>query len=264
MSGLKRYTLILRLFDEEQRSLTVPEMAEITGSPASSVYRHVRELLAEGFLESTVDSRYRLGPIFIHFSRRVRITDPLLRAGVSLIEGLVEQVRLPCNALLCRLYGNQVMCVALCKSPEAQFVTSYQYGRPMPLLSGATSTTVLARMPARALNKLLDNVGATDQHRADLARSLEQIRRQGYGVMDGDVDDGLRGIAAGIHSKELGINASISLIGEAATLTPEYQNRVLPLLLSTASVINGLLEEQVGVIRERKRARIEGRAQIET
>lgn len=243
-AGLKRYISVLRLFDEEHLALTVPQIAEAIGSPPSSIYRHVRELLAEGFLESTVDSRYRLGPAFIDFTRRVRVTDPLLRSGSRLLGVMIEQMRVPGFALLCRLYGNQVMCVAVEKSGHVGFATSYELGRPMPLLRGATSKAVLANMPGRSLDKLLKNAQIDEATSAELTATLGKIRRSGYCVTSGEVDQGLTGMATMVHNGALGINASLSFIAEASVLSTDQQQQLLPMLLSTARVINSLLEEE--------------------
>jgi DNA-binding IclR family transcriptional regulator len=254
---------VLRLFDEAHPSLTVPEMAELTGFPASSIYRHVRELLAEEFLESTVDSRYRLGSAFIDFTRRVRVTDPLLLVGSELLHVLVEQVRVPVHVLLCRLYGDQVMCVAVDKSDRVGFSTSYELCRPMPLVRGATSKAILANMPPRALKKLLSAVETDSTQQQALDQALAQTRRTGYCITSGEVDDGLTGMAAMVQNVSLGVSASLSLIGEAAMLTKDQQTQVLPLLLSTASVINTRLSEEAAGLPEKKVRRRPPSADVE-
>ena len=81
MAGLKRFVGVLRLFGEAKSEWTVPDMAEALGLPASTVYRTVRELLAEGFLDPAPEARYRLGAAFVEFDRLVRLTDPLARLG---------------------------------------------------------------------------------------------------------------------------------------------------------------------------------------
>ena len=69
MSGFSRYAAILRLFSEQDRAWTVPAMAAKLGIPASTLYRTVRELLAESFLEPSSEASYRLGAAFVAFDR---------------------------------------------------------------------------------------------------------------------------------------------------------------------------------------------------
>ena len=77
------------------------------GEAASTSYRTVRELVAAGFLESAVEAQYPLGPALMEFELIMRVTDPLVRAGPIFLESLVEQVTIPCTALLARLYGER-------------------------------------------------------------------------------------------------------------------------------------------------------------
>ncbi|MEZ5593436.1 MAG: hypothetical protein R3F53_23100 [Gammaproteobacteria bacterium] len=51
--------------------------------------------------------------------------------------------RLGLNIMLCRYYGDKVMCADQ-TWPDDSIRSSYQRGRPMPLFSGATAKTILA------------------------------------------------------------------------------------------------------------------------
>src|SRR6188472_2388172 len=112
MSGLARFLVVLRLFNEEKNNWTVPEIADVTGIPSSTVYRTARELLAANFLEPAQEGHYRLGSAFIEFDRLIRMTDPLVHLGTPLLGDVAAQARIPCVAVLSRLYGDTVMCVA--------------------------------------------------------------------------------------------------------------------------------------------------------
>lgn len=112
MSGLSRYVKVLRLFGDTKSNWTVPEISIALNIPASTVYRTIRELVAESLLEPAADAHYRLGAAFVEFDRLVRVTDPLYQAGTVLLKELAAQARIPCVAVLARLYGETVMCVA--------------------------------------------------------------------------------------------------------------------------------------------------------
>jgi DNA-binding IclR family transcriptional regulator len=61
MSGLGRYVKVLRLFGEPKSNWTMPEISAVLGVPTSTIYRTVRELVAENLLEPATDAHYRLG-----------------------------------------------------------------------------------------------------------------------------------------------------------------------------------------------------------
>ena len=79
LTGITRYTRILALFDQAHPSWTVAEISAALDTSASTLYRLIREMVAADLLESTVESRYRLGPLFVEYYRRLNLTDPLVR-----------------------------------------------------------------------------------------------------------------------------------------------------------------------------------------
>lgn len=238
MSGLSRYMAVLRLFGEARPTWTVPDIADALGVPQSTVYRTVRDLLAEGLVETSAEAQYRLGPAFVEFDRLTRLTDPLIRAGGHVLDEVVAQAALPCVGLLSRLYGEEVMCVADRASRDAHFSPSYERGRPMPLSQGATSKAILARLPPRRLAKVLG--GPED---ASLKADLATIRKQGFLVSRGEIDDGLAGLAASVVSEQDGLVASLSLVVEAERLDPFTQSRLVLMLVSAAAMIEHNLTE---------------------
>jgi len=240
VAGLQRYMAALRLFNEAQPTWTVSDMADALGSPPSTVYRTIRDLLAEGLVETSTDARYRLGPAFIEFDRLTRLTDPLLRAGAHVLDETVRQAGLPCVGLLSRLYADEVMCIADRASGDARFFPSYERGRPMPLTQGATSKVILARLPARRLTKLLVHAGKASD--AALKGELATIRRQGFLVSRGEIDVGLAGLAAPIVCEAAGLVASLSLVVESARLDAFTESRLVLMLVSAAAMVETQLQ----------------------
>lgn len=223
MSGFDRYNNILALFSERKSSWTVADIEDALGTPASTVYRIVRELVAAGFLESAAGSRFRLGPAFVEFDRTINRTDPLIRSGTAFLEALAGRMPIPCATVLARLYGSRVMCVADSRSPSFKRNTSFQRGRPMPIMRGATSKAILAQIGGKQLDRLIDRMpalGAFD--RALLAKELVDIRRNGICTTRGEVDAGLMGSAVPVANKALGIKASLSCIFDEADFLPEH------------------------------------------
>jgi len=243
MSGLDRFVGVLRLFSETKSDWTVPEMSDALGIPASTVYRTVRELLAASFLEPATEGHYRLGSAFIEFDRLIRITDPLVHAGGALLREVAAQARIPCVAVLCRLYGETVMCIADETSREAPIRTSYERGRPRPLTSGATSKVILAQLPTRRLNKLLAQRRPEDaghpfaMSASELRNELGAIRKRGYCVTRGEVDKGLVGLAVPVAIPDQALLASLSLVVNGADLDGAGERRLVLMLVSSASLL---------------------------
>lgn len=242
MAGFDRYENILRLYLDSSSLWTVADMsAELETSP-SNVYRTVRELVAAGFLENAIESHYRLGPVFLEFERRLRQSDPLVRSGVVFLTTLVEQAGITCCAALARLYGNKVMCVADARSPRFDMQTSYERGRPMPILRGATSKAVLSALPTRKRDRLLRLIAEGGEAVPEgLPRELDAIRKAGMVVTLGEVDRDLAGIAVPVRLPDLAIHASLSFIVKQSDLTEAHLARLEALLRSHAKLVENFV-----------------------
>ncbi|MBL1267560.1 MAG: helix-turn-helix domain-containing protein [Halomonas sp.] len=244
MMGISRYTRILALFDQAHPAWSVAEISEALDTSASTLYRLIREMVTADLLESTVDSRYRLGPLFVEYYRRLQLTDPLILSGSKFLRPLLSQIPCPSVTILARLYGKTVMCVAEERSTSATFATSYELGLPMPLLRGATSRAALSTLPKRQIISLI-NQGSTDteNNAEEFYAEFTSIRKIGISETHGQVDAGLVGVAAPLRSTELGINASLSVIIEECKLTDEIRSQIYDALSSTARIIEGFMTE---------------------
>jgi DNA-binding IclR family transcriptional regulator len=248
MGGLSRYVSVLRLFSEERAEWSIAEMAASLGVPVSTVYRTVREMVATDFLESAAVARYRLGACFIEFDRLVRITDPLYRVGTSFLRDVVDQARVPCAALLCRLYDDRVMCIADYTSADDGVHTSYERGQPRPLTRGATAKVILAQLPPRRLSKLLDSASANatpvSKSAGRFRDELAEIRKRGYSITRGEVDRKMVGIAAPITVMDRALLGSLSLVVPAARLDATLERRLVLLVVSSARLLASELTVQ--------------------
>lgn len=238
MSGFDRYNGILALFSEHKSSWTVAGIEDALGTPASTVYRLVRELVEAGFLESAAGSKFRLGPAFVEFDRTINRTDPLIRSGIAFLDALAGQVPIPCATVLARLYGSKVMCVADSRSPAFKRNTSFQRGWPMPVTRGATSKAILAQIRGKHLDRLIEPTPVAGAGgREQLATELAKIRRDGICTTRGEVDKGLMGSAVPVANRALGIEASLSCIFDEADFLPEHEPKIFSLLSTFAKLI---------------------------
>ena len=238
MAGFDRYSSVLSLFAEDRGSWTVAEMGAHLGTPSSTVYRVVREMVAAGFLESAAGSYYRLGPAFIEYDRTISMTDPLIRSGAGFLDRLVNDNSIPCAAVLARLYGNKVLCVADARSKSFTRKTSYQRGRPMPVMRGATSHAILAQIKGKRLDKVLKSVAeGSHEDRMALVIKLEGIRKEGFCSTQGEVDAELIGFAVPISNKALGIKASLSCISAVKDFADTHEPLIYANLTTSAKLI---------------------------
>ncbi|MDQ0456769.1 IclR family transcriptional regulator [Rhizobium paknamense] len=241
MAGLDRFVEILRLFDSEKPDWTIQDMAVAVDVPASTVYRTVRELVSQGFLDPSIEAHYRLGAAFIEFDRRLRLCDPLIREGEPMLLDVLAAAQVPCVAVIARLYREEVICVVDHRTPNNTIDTSYERGRPMPLLKGATSKAILAQLPRARLGKILKAAGQDGDLQQDMVSKLTAIRRQGYAITRGEVDKGLVGISVAVSCPEAAIHASMSLIIRSDDSNDGVERRLLMTLMPAADLLSRAL-----------------------
>jgi DNA-binding IclR family transcriptional regulator len=245
MSGIDRYINVLDLFTTEKSTWTVHEVASALNVPTSTTYRTMRELARVSMLEPAMEGHYRLGSAFVEFDRRTRLTDPLVQVGVPMLTDVVHHANVSCVAVLARLYGDTVMCVADTRSAGSAVQTSYERGRPRPLTRGAASKVILAQLPTRRLNKLLATTDSSSQPAsssdAAFRNELALIRKNGFCVARGEVDDGRVGLAVPISIPEQALTGSLSLVLDAVSSDESIERRLILLLVSSAA----LLKEQL-------------------
>jgi DNA-binding IclR family transcriptional regulator len=197
----------LQLFTVERPYWTAEEAAQELVTSVSTAYRYIALLVQSGLLDPLDGSkRYVLGPAIIELDRTIRLSEPLVNAAVAPMLWLVEQVTLPCVAMLCRLYFDRVMCVHQERKAGTESEVTYERGRPMPLLRGAPSKVMLANLPARQLNALLERMRKRAGAEAatfdwpGFKGELRQMRKAGFGVTRGEVDPGVTGICVPVFS----------------------------------------------------------------
>lgn len=215
---------ILSLFSVERSQLTVEQVARELGSSVSTTYRYFRSLASAGLIEQASGGRYILGPAAVQLDWLIRRTDPMIHAAAPAMYLLGGAVEIPAVILLCRLYRGQIMCTAQTAIRAPHFASSYQRGKPMPLIRGAASKVILANMPAATAKRLYN------QHDAEMAAaglgddwpavrtSLKAIQSAGICTTSGEIDYGLTGIAAPILGVEATPAGCIAIVVATATL----------------------------------------------
>ena len=244
MSGFLRYKKILDLFSEERSSWTVLEISKALETPSSTIYRIIREMVLAEFLESAAGSYFRLGPAFIKFNRIINFSDPLVRAGQPFLKKLADENPITSVNVLARLYGNKVMCVADYKSPSFKKNTSYQRGKLMPLIYGATSRAIIMQITNRKLQDLIDLENfKSDEDKNNFLKDLKNDRKKGYCFTEGQVDKGLIGFAVSISNKKLGIEASLSSIFDLDEFLLEHEPVIYANLTSYSLLVEKYINE---------------------
>ena len=206
LSTADRLLEILDLFTLDRPDWSVDEAADQFGMPRSTVYRYFNSLSRAGLIATVGDGTYILGPSIIRYDRQLRLTDPLVRSARAEMDRLAEAVAGRGVVFLCRLFGDQVMCVSQASAGEAPFTISYERGRLMPLFAGSASRVILASLTSAKIHALYRKHAEQFQRSGigaalpDVRDALKTVRNEGSFTTVGEVDPGMRGISVPISS----------------------------------------------------------------
>jgi DNA-binding IclR family transcriptional regulator len=150
---------------------------------------------------------------------------------------------------LCRLFGDQVMCISQACVGDLPFTISYDRGRLMPLFAGSASRVILANLPAARIQALFKrypnefrkvNLGATLH---EVRAVLKKVKAEGQYATVGEVDPGMRGMSVPIFwgTKILG---SLTIAGPRQGFSQSQVTQSLTALREAATNIAGELHYQ--------------------
>ncbi len=246
MSSLDKMLGILDLFGEERHQITADEVATLLSVSQATAYRYLKSLATAGLVAADAGVFF-LGPRVIELDRLVRLADPLVMASRPVMESIAE--RLAVNTMLCRYYGDKVMCADQIW-PDASIRSSYQRGRPMPMFRGATAKSILAHLsPYQLRNIMLHH--AAEIAEAGLGRdwsefngNIRALRRQKVLVSHGEIDPGLVGIGAPLFDSEDRIVGSLIFIVSEPRMNEMGEERLKQEIAAAADAVNGAMRQK--------------------
>jgi DNA-binding IclR family transcriptional regulator len=236
---------VLDLFDLDHPEWTFDALYARLGFSRSTLYRYLKTLTDAGFLTTFPGRGYTLGPRVIELDYQIMTTDPLIHVARPVMNELVAGYS--CVSLLCRRYKQKVLCVHQ-ESSTNQFRSTYERGKARPLLLGAASLAVLAHFSSYQLAKLyeeqsgqFEKAGLGDSLAAVRA-TLKRIRQRGWVKTEGQVTEGVTGIAAPIFDAKEDIIGSLSLTLPETSMPEERIEGIAERVVFCARIISKSLE----------------------
>ncbi len=254
MKSGNRMLDVLKLFSVERMTWTAEEASARLGTGLSTTYRYFRTLTAAGLLTPVSAAGFSLGPAIIEYDRLIQGGDPMLKTARPVMMDLILHAPPAATILLARLYGERAMCVHQVVGSAPQAPISYERGRPMPLLRGATSKIMLAHMPARLLKRLYERdhdeiarlgLGASFDA---FKKTLSVIRRSGFCVARGEVDIERVAVAAPIFGLNGDIQGSLTFAVNESSADERVIRRLITLVCAGAKEIEGNMREPAAII----------------
>jgi IclR family pca regulon transcriptional regulator len=242
VQSLVRGLSIICAFDEDHPELRLSEVARLTGLTRASARRFLLTLVSLGYV-GTDGQRFSLRPKILELGYAYLSSLSLPQIAMPYLEMLVEQVHESSSVSI--LDGTEVVYVARVPSKRIMRIT-INVGTRFPAFATSMGRVLLAGQPEEWLEHYLATaflhaitrrtISDADRLRAELAR----VRQQGWSLVDQELEEGLRSIAAPIRGPSGRVIAAVNLSAHASRgTTGQLRDELLPPLLATAKLISG-------------------------
>ncbi len=240
---------VIRSFGAAAPRQTLTEVASATGMTRAGARRILLTLQTLGYVR--VDGRsFELTPRILDLGFAYLTSMPVWNSAQPVMDALVEQTHESCSIAV--LDGQDVVYVLRVHTHKIMS-TNLGIGSRLPAFWTSLGRVLLAELPANELQPLLDTrersqfTRFTVQDDAALIAAIDEVRRQGWCLLNQELEEGLTSVAAPIRDARGQVVAAINISGQANRTTPQImRDELLPQLLQAAAKVSGLLGYQAG------------------
>jgi IclR family transcriptional regulator, pca regulon regulatory protein len=245
VQSLERGLAVIRAFDAETPALTLSDVARRTGLTRAAARRFLLTLADLTYVQS--DGRYfRLTPRVLELGYAYLSSLSLPRVALPYLEQLVAAFEESSEASI--LDEHEIVYIMRIPGPRIMTV-AINVGARMPAHATSMGRVLLAGLDDVALERYLATaklrkfLPRTTTDPTQLRKELLRVRRQGYAIIDQELEEGLRAVAVPIHDRSGQVIAAANLSTHAARRSLDSLRReLLPALLRTVKQIeNDLL-----------------------
>src|SRR5271155_2937580 len=257
VQSLERGLSVIRAFDADHPKLTLSEVAAPTSLSRAAARRFLRTLVQLGYMRSD-GSRFTLRPKILELGYAYLSSLTLPEVAMPHLEQLVEQVHE--SSSVSELDGDDVVYIARVPTKRIMTVT-ISVGTRFPAYATSMGRVLLAAQSDARLDEYLESTslrgltGHPSTSATALRRERRKIRSQGWALVDQELEEGLRSIAAPIRDADGQVIAAVNISTHAGrrSLTTIVEEFLRP-LLTTARRIEVDLARSRGAERARPEA----------
>lgn len=247
VASLARGLEVICAFTRDTPSMTLSDVAKVTGMSRATTRRLLLTLVREGYAEK----RDR------HFSLRPKV----LQLGYSALSsvGILDIVQPVMNALSQRtqesiytavLTGDDVTYLAR-STPDRVISVSINIGNRLPAYAVSTGRVLLAGESDEALERYFDRI-RLEKHTSNTVRSVKQLRdiiaetrALGYSLVDEELEVGVRSLSVPIYDATGHVIAALNACCPSMRFPVEDMREMLvPELRAAAQSINERFQQK--------------------
>jgi len=233
ITALQRGLKLLSLFAGPDITYSATQLGKVSGLPASTLHRFLRNLQSADFLSVDEAGNYHLGMACVSLGQAAIGQLDVRRLSLPHLQELNHRTRETVH-LTVRI-GLSAVYVEKLDSPEPLRIHS-RIGAMVPLYCSAVGKVLLAYLPEAEQAKLFDQLeikrftANTVGNLQELQTELRKVRKTGYACDLEEHEIHIRCIAAPIWDHGGNVNASLSITGPAFRMSLARLRQLAPLM----------------------------------
>ncbi len=246
MTSLARGLVVIQAFTQQNPQMTISQLSVRTGLSRAAVRRCLYTLTKLGFAGAEDGSRYSLRPRMLSLSNTFTATSTLSTAAQPIIERMSAALRESFS--VATLDGEDIVYIARTTVDRVMVAVDLHIGSRLPAYCTSMGRVLLAYLPSDQLEHYLARVNLiphttrTITNVEKLRLALRNVRRNGYALVDQELEVGLRSLAVPVYAPSGRVVATINLSGNAPRMSVlEMQTRFLPHLRNAANELGVFL-----------------------
>jgi len=215
VQSFARGLAVIKAFSAERPAQSLTEVAEAAGLTRAGARRILLTLVHLGYVR--VDGRqFRLTPKILDLGFAYLSSTPFWNAAEPIVEALAEEVRQSCSIAV--LDGNEIVYVL--RVPTRKIMAlNLSIGSRLPAINTSMGRVLLSGLTEAELDAVISSSKPSPETEStvvdaqELKKIIAQTRRQGWALVNQELELGLISVAAPIRDRNGRIIAAINTSG---------------------------------------------------
>ncbi len=242
MTSLARGLAVIHAFQERKRHLTIAQISHRTEIPRAAVRRCLLTLMKLGYV-ATDGRTWSLLPKVLTLGHAYLSSTPLAVTAQPILDRLSDQLHEACS--MATLEGDEVLYLARSATPQRLISVDLSVGSRLPAYCTSMGRVLLAGLSDAALEDYLARADlqiktSRTLHTPEALReNIAEIRRQGWVIVDQELETGLRSLAVPLHDSAGQVLAALNVGTHVSRVSrKELETRFLPVLLQASEELS--------------------------
>jgi IclR family pca regulon transcriptional regulator len=246
MTSLARGLAVIQAFSQRKLALTISQISNKTGFSRAAVRRCLYTLKQLGFAGSEDGRHFFLRPRILALGHSYISSMPLATAAQPVLEHISHQLHESCS--IATLDGLEIVYIARANMTRIMSI-DLGVGSRLPAFCTSMGRVLLANLSQEELETYLRRVQFTRFtertiiNAPKLRQALRVVQRNGYSIVDQELEHGLRSMAVPVQNPSGKVAAALNIGAHAQRVSIQTMQTVfLPQLRAGAQELGMLLK----------------------